>query len=136
MGFWDWLTGSRRRQERADRQLLSALLHEQARRSETDAKRLELQNALEIKKLELEFSNLEAVHEQKRKDREAAEELRQKRREWAKNSRAKKTEREQLRIVGRGLAGCVVCTDPSSPNLTAAEISWHQQGHPGAVANG
>lgn len=130
MGFWDWLTG----RKKADRELLSAFIQAQGRRIDADEKRDALQAQLTLKKLELEMENIERLGEEKRKDAADRARLREQRKEWAKTAREKKA---RLAVNGSiahsGLAGCRVCANGSDPSLTADEIHWHAQGHPGAI---
>jgi hypothetical protein len=130
MGLLSRLFGGERRR---DAELLSSLLQLQSDRIKADAEieRLDRDLRLQTKKLELE--NLERISEEKRKDADARERLRIQRREWAANARKKvAANRDAATRVG-GTPGCVVCADPSSPRLTAEEILWHQNGHPGAM---
>lgn len=136
-----WFRNLFRGKEIANAELMTTLLKGEATRQETQQKRDELESKLALRKLELEMEHLEAVHEERRKDAAEKERLRQQRREWAKAAREKIQKKANgMPLNGSpvrlsGVAGCTVCADPSSPNLTADEIRWHSAGHPGAMAN-
>ncbi len=130
MGFWDWLTG----RKKADRDLLSAFIEAQTKRTELDQKREELAAQLSLKKLELEMENIERLGEEKRKDAADRLRLREQRKEWAKTAREKKRQLAVGHVASSGLAGCRCCANPSDPTLTADEIRWHAASHPGAIS--
>jgi hypothetical protein len=133
-----WIARLLGHQARADSELLSSLLKVQAAQIEANAKIAGMDAEIRLKTKALELENLERIAEEKRKDAMAKEELRQKRRQWAADARAKLAAKKSqpasdgARLAG-GIAGCVVCADPSSPRLTAEEITWHNNGHPGAM---
>lgn len=129
--FTRWFT----RKPTADVELLSALMKGQteaaAQRNQIEMKRQDL----ELRRLELEFQHLEEAADVRRKDREAAAELRERRREWAAKSREALRVKRGQAIAANGPKGaCRVCANGGDPSLSAAEITWHWQGHPGAQA--
>lgn len=129
---WLW-----NRRKRADVELLDSLLtaenNRRAMQLEVDKQEL----ALKMRKQELEFEHLDALAEQKRKDRDDAAKLREQRKQWAADAREKKKLKEQSTIqpvASRGSnTGCPVCDDSSNPRLTYSDIVWHHNGHPGAA---
>lgn len=135
MAFWRKLFGS---QQRADNELLANLLKLQSDSIHADAEIRKLDREITLRTKALELENLERVSEQRRKDDEAREKMKQQRREWSANARSKlnqqKAQKQQQALPRVGVSGCVVCADPSSPNLTGEEIGWHLAGHPGAMA--
>jgi hypothetical protein len=133
MGWIANLFGSK---ARADSELLSSLLKLQSERIAADSEIAKLDREITLRTKALELENLERVSEERRKDSEQRERLKQQRREWAAAARAKVGKKATVAAQARvqsGLAGCAVCADPSSPKLTAEEILWHQNGHPGAM---
>ena len=135
MGFWSRLFGTAREH---DKNLLESLLNLQAERIKADSELSKMEHEVRLKTKELELANLEKVGEEKRRDAEARAELREKRKEWAKKGR-EELAKKRLAAKGAGMPapgavlGCTVCADPGSVNLTAAEIAWHNGGHPGAM---
>lgn len=138
MGFWDLLTGRKERRAKADAELLSAFIQAQNKRLEVDQRREELEAQLRLKKLELEMENVERLGEERRKDAADRQRLREARKEWARTARDKKARIAASAgvrgVASSGLAGCRVCAGPSDPSLTAEEIHWHANGHPGAIS--
>lgn len=122
---------------RADVQLMDSVMTAETKRREQDALVQVEKSKLELRKIELEFANLEAVHEQKRKDRAEAEDLRQKRKQWAATTRQNMKQKAQnSNQPGRPAgttSGCPACNNPSDPSLSADVILWHHNGHPGAA---
>jgi hypothetical protein len=122
---WFW-----QRREREDSKLLRAFLANDAKRIEASGL-LELKKAeLETRKLELEMEHIEALGEERRKDRAEREANRRSRAEAAKNAREHKRLKGQQPQPPQGAQQCRVCQDPSAPYLTSQEIWWHGSGHP------
>jgi hypothetical protein len=134
-----WIATLFGRQAKRDAELLSSLLKLQSDRISADAEIAKLDREITLRTKAMELENLELIAEQKRKDAIAKEDLRQKRREWAAQARAKVAQKKAGATSSGpgptlGVAGCVVCADPRSPRLTAEEIIWHNNGHPGAMS--
>jgi hypothetical protein len=127
MAFWN-------RRRRADQEQLRSY-------QEQEQKRREMENALELKRLELkqrtvelEFENLERRTKAEIERETAAAELKEKKRGWARKAR-EKVQEQRTNLNGAGQialrhGNCRVCLDPSRADLTAQEIQWHWAGHP------
>lgn len=116
--------------KKADEKLFELLLQAETARSEKSRHIDEKRADIELRKLELEYANLELVAEQRRKDAREKAELREKRKEWVVNARKKVEANRAARAAGEGSAGgCRVCINQSEPSLTSAEIAWHIAGH-------
>lgn len=121
------------RARRPDVLLMEALLKQETERLKQQAELDASRRAIEMRRMELEFENLERLGSEKRKDAEDRERLREQRRKWAASAREIK--RQKLAAgAGAGANGCRVCTNPSDPSLTSAEITWHYNGHALGVA--
>lgn len=81
--------------------------------------------ALEIRRLELEYENLERAGEEKRKDLEQRDRLRRQKQEHAQEMRARRREKQSTKYT----QACRVCSNPGDASLSASEILWHAQGH-------
>lgn len=112
-----WPFRAKRRE--ADRALLEKLLDSELKRQERIAD-------LELKKLDLEYSHLEARASVERENLKLKEELRQKRRETA--AARPRGPRGEFRAAASGSA-CRVCADPTYVGLSADEILFHNAGH-------
>lgn len=139
MGLWHWLSG-REPRLKVDAGLVRELLADRAARTAQEAELAKMRFDLDKRKLELEFENVSAIGEQKRADMKMAEEIRATRRAAAKENRKKREENlakglpnGRNAFPGEAIRGCKVCNDPSNPTLTAHEIMWHHEGHPGAA---
>lgn len=121
--------------ERLDQQLLIALLEGEKARIAANAEIEKSRANLQLRQLELEVENAEALQEARTKDRIAKAELREKQREWTAKHRAAKAAKEQAeRERNPSLVRCPVCADPGSLANTVEQITWHNSGHPGAAA--
>ncbi|MDR5728006.1 MAG: hypothetical protein RB191_11335, partial [Terriglobia bacterium] len=110
--------------------LLTAENNRRAMQLEVDKQELQLR----MRKQELEFEHLDAMAEQRRKDREDNAKLREQRKQWAADAREKKRQKEQALVgsqsySGGASPGCRVCADGGNPHLGADEILWHHNGH-------
>lgn len=119
--------------------LIQQMMEVQSQRLKYDSELDHLKRELEFKQKQLEMDNLEAISEEKRKDRIAREQLRAIRQQNAAKARLAKTEKANGALMRNGavpgrVSGCVVCADPSNASLTSDEIKWHSAGHPGAMA--
>jgi hypothetical protein len=89
---------------------------------------------LRMRKQELEFEHLDAMAEQRRKDREDNAKLREQRKQWAADAREKKRLKEAALTATQSHqsgspSGCRVCANDGDATLTATEILWHHNGH-------
>lgn len=104
---------------------MHAEIARQQRASDVELKRLDIERF----RLEKEYENIEALAEQKRKDREAAEAMRERRKEWMATNRAKgAAKRQEMANEAHG-GRCRVCTGENPSQHTAAEIIFHSNGH-------
>jgi len=126
-------------QRTASEEVLQKLLEIERTRLTSNAELDKLKRELEYKNTQLELEHIEAISEEKRKDRAHKEQLRYARQQHAAAMREKlalKRAAGQIPVkpkLSAGVPGCTVCMDPSSANLTAEEIKWHSAGHPGAM---
>lgn len=126
------------RRKRADVELIDSLLNAENNRRAMQLKVDEQELSLRMRKQELEFEHLDALSEQRRKDREDAAKLKEQRREWAATAREKKRGKEAANASTGGnhqreAGGCRVCADGGNPTLTSEEILWHHNGHRAAM---
>lgn len=113
--------------------LLKSLLEADQEGRRLDAQIKAKQQELELKKIELEYEHLEAIHEEKRKDLKFRDEIRAQQRERAARARevmAKKRAAGAAGVAAGVPVQCRVCANASDPTLSAHEIVWHSNGHP------
>lgn len=123
MGWWKKTTT-------AEQALTQQILQEGIERRKIDAEVASKMRDLEMKKLELEMEHIEALGEERRKDRADREAVRTARKQAAAHAREVLARKNAAPTQPEADAGiCKVCRNSSDPSLTERDITWHVNGH-------
>lgn len=106
--------------------LVEQIIQEGIERRKLDHEVASKTREFELRKLEIEMEHIEAIGEERRRDRADKAAARKVRQEWAARARDIKEQQKNGAQVGEK---CPVCANPSDPNLTIPQLEWHVNGH-------
>lgn len=107
--------------------LVEQIIQEGIERRKVDAEIASRHHSLEMRKLELEMEHIEALGDERRKERADREQTRRARQQAAALAREAAARKRMAAPTDEG--ACKVCINPSDPGLTARDIEWHANGH-------